>query len=63
MGVEEGERAKETERGGGQGCFPFSQLIDSQMSAVGFVVVVKHSRILLPSKNKQTNKKYTHASK
>lgn len=37
----------------GQGCFLFSQLIDSQMSAVGFVVVVKHSGILFPPKNKQ----------
>lgn len=53
------KRERKRERGG-QGCFLFSQLIDSQMSAVGFVVVVKHSGILFPPKNK--HKKITRMS-
>lgn len=41
----------------GQGCFLFSRLIDSQMSAVGFAVLLKHSGTLFPSKSK--NNTYT----
>lgn len=37
----------------GQGCFLFSQLIDTLMSAVGFVVALKISGSLFPSKNNQ----------
>lgn len=37
----------------GQGCFLFSQLIDSQMSGgVGFVAGLKHPVTLFPSTNK-----------
>lgn len=49
---------RETERERGQGCFLFSQLIDSQMSGgVGFVAGLKHPGTLFPS----TNKHNTHA--
>lgn len=44
----------------GQGCFLFSQLIDSQMSGgVGFVVGLKHPVTLFPSINKHNT--YAHA--
>lgn len=44
----------------GQGCFLFSQLIDSQMSGgVGFVAGLKHPGTLFPSTNKHNT--YAHA--
>lgn len=58
----EKERDREKERGG-QGCFLFSQLIDSQMSAVGFVVGVKHSGILFSSKYKQKHNTHAHGQR
>lgn len=53
------ERKRE---GGGQGCFFFIQLIDSQMSAVGFVVVVKHTFPFQKQTNKKNNR-HTHVQR
>lgn len=50
-GREGGGREGVEERG--QGCFLFTQLIDTLMSAVGFVVALKLSGSLFPSKNNQ----------